>query len=117
MKDEFKFPEHLISILNESVRLEAVVEAFATARSQLPVFIMGLNEFIEARGKVEGPELSKIETPSPEVMDWMWRAFVNIAFVDLKRTLSLSTEKIDDLIELGVQMAEWKDKFESKKGN
>lgn len=114
MKDEFKFPEHLIDILNEPVRLEAVVAAFANARSQLPVFIARLNELIETEGKVGGKELPKIERPSPELMDWIWRAFINIAFIDLKRMLSISNEEGDELIELAIELAEWKDEFESK---
>jgi len=117
MKDEFKFPEHLIGILNETVQLEAVVEAFSNARSQLPIFIMRLNELIDAEGNVGGKKLPKIERPSPELMDWMWRAFVNIAFIHLKRTLSLSSEQVDELIELAISMAEWRDKLQSKKGN
>jgi len=117
MKDEFKFPEHLIGILNERVRMEAVVAAFANARSQVPVFIMRLNELIEAKEKVEDLKLPKVEVPSPELMDWMWRAFVNTAFVHLKRTLSISSEEVDEMIELAAEMAEWKDELQSKKGN
>lgn len=117
MKDEFKFPEHLIGILNEPVRMEAVVAAFANARSQVPVFIMRLNELIDADGNVGGKKLPKVELPSPELMDWIWRAFVNIAFIHLKRTLSMSNEEVDEMIELAAEMAEWKDEHQRKKGN
>jgi|GEM_PF-2531262 len=117
MKDEFKFPEHLIGILNEPVRMESVVAAFANARSQVPVFIMRLNELIEAEGEVGGKKLPKVELPSPELMDWVWRAFVNIAFIHLKKTLSISSKEVDEIIELAVEMAEWRDELQRKKGN